>query len=288
MVISKTSLRISVVIPVYNEAQHLAACLAAIANQTVAPYEVIVVDNNSTDQTVQIARQYSEFVRLLFEPRQGVVFARDTGFNAAGGDIIGRVDADTIIDANWIANIQQIFSTAAVDAISGSVHYYDVSYPEISGKLDLFFRQRLANKLGSEVFLYGANMAIRRNVWLKVRSSLCRQSGIHEDFDLAIHTQSIDKKVTFDKRLHAAVSLRRFDSGFLAFLSYIKLSPNTYALHGRTSQRSMYGILVVVVVFYWFILINHRGYNPQAAGLSWRRVWRSAILPRVNPATYID
>ena len=113
-------LRVSLVIPVYNEESHLAACLDAIAAQTVQPFEVIVVDNNSTDQTVAIAQRYP-FVRLLHEKRQGVVFARDRGFTAARGDVIGRTDGDSILAPDWVAEIHRIFANPTVDAASGIV-----------------------------------------------------------------------------------------------------------------------------------------------------------------------
>src|SRR4051812_42172740 len=102
-------MNVSIVIPVYNEADQLAACLQAIARQTVRPLEVIVVDNNSTDGTAAIAKRFP-FVRLLTEKKQGVVHARNTGFKATRGGIIGRIDADTILPPTWVAQVQTIFT----------------------------------------------------------------------------------------------------------------------------------------------------------------------------------
>src|SRR4051812_24373156 len=110
-------MKTSIVIPVYNEAERLAACLRSIANQAVTPDEVIVVNNNSNDGTAAIARSF-DFVRLLSEPRQGVVHARNRGFNAAHGDIIGRIDADTLLPRNWVSQVQSIFNDPTVDAVS--------------------------------------------------------------------------------------------------------------------------------------------------------------------------
>ena len=97
--------RVSIVIPAYNEERYLPACLDAIAAQTIKPFEVIVVDNNSSDSTAKIAAQYP-FVRVVNEPRRGIGFARNAGFNAAAGDIIGRIDADTHVPASWVAKVQ--------------------------------------------------------------------------------------------------------------------------------------------------------------------------------------
>lgn len=282
----KTSL-VSIVIPVYNEALSLVACLEAIAEQTVTPLEVIVVDNNSTDASRSVAESFP-FVRLLSETKQGVVHARSRGFNAARGTIIGRIDADTIIDPDWVENVEKIFADPAVDAVSGSVSYYDVSAPKLAERFDIFFRQRLANRLGDEVFLYGANMAIRRSVWRRVRMSLCQAGGLHEDFDLAIHAEELGANVTFNRELRANVSLRRFESGLREFWHYACLSPRTYARHGRTSQRYMYPIITIVMLTYWFIWLNHQVYNPETGTLSLRRVFGVTPEVRVNPATFVD
>jgi len=55
---------ISIIIPAYNEERYLGRCLDAIAAQSVRPYEVIVVDNNSSDDTAKVAQRYP-FVTLL-------------------------------------------------------------------------------------------------------------------------------------------------------------------------------------------------------------------------------
>src|SRR5689334_13492261 len=99
-----SQLRVSFVIPVYNEAEQIADCLQAIAQQTVAPFEVLVIDNNSNDGTAAVAANFP-FVKVLRERRQGVVYARDRGCNAAKGDIIARIDADTIISEDWVETL---------------------------------------------------------------------------------------------------------------------------------------------------------------------------------------
>lgn len=279
--------RISIVIPVYNEARHLDACLLAVAKQQLTPYEVIVVDNNSTDGTLAIAESYP-FVTVLRETRQGVVHARNRGFDAASGDIIGRLDADTILPANWTECVAKIFDNQAVDAVSGSVTYYDLPYTRLTSMIDLFFRQTIAHGMGEEVFLYGANMAIRRLAWLDARSAMCQDGGLHEDFDLAIHAEETGARVVFDSRLQAAVSLRRVDVSWRDFLEYVLINPRTYARHGRTSQRHMYPALGLVASFYWLIKLMHRGYDAKLMCFSWRKLLSPVENIRPNPATFVD
>lgn len=178
---------LSIVIPAYNEERHIAACLDSIAAQTVKPDEVIVVDNNSTDLTAEIARSYP-FVKLLRESVQGFTPPRNRGFNAATSDIIGRINADAILVPGWVARIKADF--AADDRLGG---VSGVSISELLpwrgvrstlwariyfGLSDSYFRLPV---------LWGANMAIRRDVWLAIRDDICPDDQlVHDDIDLSL------------------------------------------------------------------------------------------------------
>src|SRR4051812_30309792 len=139
-------MKVSIVIPVYNEAAHLGACLEAISRQTVQPHEVIVVDNNSTDASVVVAQGF-DFVRLVHESKQGVIHARTNGVDAVTGDIIARIDADTIVDPTWVASIKKLFAESDVAPVSCGAQYYDVAAAPIINAIDLFFRRRLERQL---------------------------------------------------------------------------------------------------------------------------------------------
>lgn len=282
MVQSK-SLRVSIVVPVYNEGAQLGACLEAIAAQASTPYEVIVVDNNSIDDTEAVAKRFS-FVKLLHEPRQGVVHARNCGFDAARGEVIARIDADTVLPPCWTAQIQAIFRSPDVSAVSGAPHYYDFPLASLADAIDLPLRSRLARKLKQTNFLWGANMAVRRSAWRKVRRSLCSASGMHEDFDLAIHLQEQGLKVVYDEQLIAGVSSRRIDSRFLPFVRYSLVSPRTYALHGLSSRYHMYPALFICWACYLPGRIIYRAYNPATKGYSINQLL-SAGSGRVDPTT---
>jgi glycosyltransferase involved in cell wall biosynthesis len=277
-------MNISIVIPVYNEAAHLRACLEAISRQTMAPFEVIVVDNNSTDATAFIAQQFP-FVRLLQEPKQGVVHARNRGFNAVRGEIIARIDADTVLPANWLEQVAAIMRDKSIAAVSGAPHYHDFALSGVADKIDRFFRTHLARKLANENFLWGANMAVRKSAWLAVqKQGLCAEAGLHEDFDLGIHLQEAGFRVAYDERLVANVSSRRVDTGFWAFVRYGLVSPKTYAAHGLQSRRHMYPVLLVTWACYFPGRILYRGYNPKTGNFSLAHIF-VATTARIDPTT---
>ncbi len=180
-------LTLSIIIPVFNEKDYLEECLDSIASQTVRPKEVIVVDNNSTDQSADIAKKYG-FVTILEEPQQGIVYARDKGFNTAKSDLIGRIDADTVLPSDWVENVMKFYKGHGVSfALSGSCYYRNLRFLRHSTHLVDF-----AYYLFSYVFLrhnvlFGSNLVIPRWVWQVEGVGTCADSRYHEDIDLAVH-----------------------------------------------------------------------------------------------------
>ncbi|CAN5363913.1 glycosyltransferase family 2 protein [soil metagenome] len=268
-------MKISIVIPVYNEEMQIANCLRTVGKQKQRPFEVIVVDNNSTDRTVQIAKRFA-FVKVITAKRQGVVYARDRGFNAAKGDIIGRIDADTRLPIDWTRQVASIFADKSIDAASGAMHYYDVPLAKTFSNVDLLFRRRAARLMGDEVFLQGANMAVRKRAWLACRGHMCRQPGLHEDFDLAIHLAQAGRRVVFDESLVAGITARCVDDSIVDFWTYVLLSPGTYKHHELESRKYMYLLVGLALLFHLPLRALYRSYNGATG------------YERVNPATFVD
>lgn len=101
-------MKVSVVIPAYNEAQYLEGCLACLGKQTLSrsDFEVIVVDNASTDRTPEIAREAGRdsgmTVRLLSKPKTSISAVRNLGAAQAGGGVLAFLDADCLADPDWL------------------------------------------------------------------------------------------------------------------------------------------------------------------------------------------
>jgi glycosyltransferase involved in cell wall biosynthesis len=281
--------KISIVIPAYNEESHIGACLKAISKLELKPYEVIVVDNMSTDKTAEIARSFA-FARVIQETKQGVVYARDRGFNAARGDIIGRIDCDTLLPSNWTAKLANIFQDDSVDAVSGGIHFYDIGLQHIIDGVDAYWRAWVARKMAvrKRIFLFGSNMAIRRSAWLAVRGRVCHKKGIHEDLDLSLHLSWIDLKVVFDPNLLANVSIRRIDSSFFEVVHYCFVSPKTYIKHKANEHWYAYPIIAIVLVNYVLLRILFRAFDEQTQKLTLKTFLTSHSTTRVNPADFIQ
>ncbi|MFN2138565.1 MAG: sugar transferase [Candidatus Promineifilaceae bacterium] len=104
-------MRASVIIPAYNAAQTLGRCLAALREQTYGgAFEVIVVDDCSSDGTAAVVEAEPGVLLIRHEQRRGAAAARNSGIEAAAGDITCFTDADCAPERDWIAQILLPFS----------------------------------------------------------------------------------------------------------------------------------------------------------------------------------
>jgi glycosyltransferase involved in cell wall biosynthesis len=116
---------ISVIVCAHNEATYLPACLHSLLAQTRRPDEVIVINNASTDQTGAVAARIPD-VRVIDEPRKGLVVARETGRRAARGEILVYVDADCRAPLMWLERIARRFERDPdLLALSAGYRFYD-------------------------------------------------------------------------------------------------------------------------------------------------------------------
>lgn len=123
-------MKLSFVIPAYNEENYIGRCLNSIQQQIAGKnydLEIIVVNNASIDGTKAVALSYPG-VKVVDEPRKGLSQARQTGFLAATGDLVANIDADTMLTPGWIDKVLQVFSSnQKLVAYSGPFVYYDLT-----------------------------------------------------------------------------------------------------------------------------------------------------------------
>ena len=120
---------VSIVIPAYNEEQNIAWTLESIKLQDYqGKTELIVVDNNSTDRTGEIAKDFG--AQVLLEKNKGTRFAYQKGMSEAKGEVILVTNADSIVPKNWVSSIIAVFQQdPEIVGVGTKVGFYDVSPP---------------------------------------------------------------------------------------------------------------------------------------------------------------
>ena len=194
-------MRVSVVIPVFNGANTLAECLTACLAQTYGEFDVIVVDDGSTDETARVAKTFD--VHYLHQENAGPAAARNRGAWAAQGGIVVFTDSDCIPEANWIDSLVAGFDEETV-AVGGGY--------EIANKSSLLARmihEEISlrhDRYGDEVdFLGSFNVAYRRDVFEEVGGfdeSFPVASA--EDNDLAYRLLDMEGKLRFAREAQVA------------------------------------------------------------------------------------
>jgi len=209
-------MRISFVVPAYNEESYLPACLDSILTQTRElgdAAEIIVVNNASTDRTRGVALRYPG-VRVVDEARKGLTFARQAGFAASSGELIANVDSDSLLTSGWLEMVMAEFARdPKLVSLSGPFIYYDLS-PTQRLSVRIFYAvaflvyvmNRYVLRAGSMV--QGGNFVLRRDALQKIGGFDTSISFYGEDTDIARRMNSVGK-VKFNFRLKMFSSARR-------------------------------------------------------------------------------
>ncbi|MBX3090874.1 MAG: glycosyltransferase family 2 protein [Cryobacterium sp.] len=231
---------VSIVIPAYNEEKSIYACVVAAILQTVPANEIIVVDNRSTDSTAEIVRalqaEYPDSPLIYFQQNeeQGLVPTRNFGLDRAQSTVIGRIDADSVIEPNWVEEVQKAFADESIAAATGPVLYYDMPLRRFGLKADDRVRRFILRLSRDYHFLFGSNMAMRRTAWLAIRDQTCRDENdeLHEDIDLSVHLAKNGLTVAYVPTMVSGMSARRLEDSPRDYAYYVRRFERTYARHG--------------------------------------------------------
>ena len=217
-------MRLSFVVPAYNEEAYLPACLEAILEQTrefpADTTEIIVVNNASTDRTREVALSYAG-VTVVDEPRKGLTFARQAGFAASSGELIANVDSDSRLTPDWVRQVLSTFTAHAAKvaqganklplaALSGPIVYYDLK-PRQRVFVHVFYMigwatyamNRYVLRVGSMV--QGGNFVTSRKALEEIGGFNTTISFYGEDTDIARRLNEVGEvKFTFDLKMYSS------------------------------------------------------------------------------------
>jgi glycosyltransferase involved in cell wall biosynthesis len=213
-------LSLSVIVPAYNEEAYLGKCLDAIVEHAAArALEIIVVDNNSTDRTREIAQLHPEIV-YLFEPEKGITKARQCGYQSSRGDILAFVDADTLMPAGWIDEVEKQFAAdAGLACLSGPYSYYDIPRLQRAIAAAWFVAAWPIYRLFGYLVV-GGNFAIRRPVLDSMGGFDPSIEFYGEDADIARRARKFGR-ILFTRRLVMPTSGRRLKREGYARMAWI-------------------------------------------------------------------
>lgn len=194
-------MNLAFVIPAYNEEALIGKCVESVlaeVKRSGRDVDIVVVNNNSTDRTREIAASYPG-VRVVDELQKGLVSARDGGFQATSAELVANIDGDTMVPAGWLDTVFREFENdEKLVCLSGPYVYYDL------GRWDRFLVSmfyaltwliyvinRYVLRVGSVV--QGGNFVFRRDAWIKAGGFNREIKFYGEDTDVAVRLSKIGK-----------------------------------------------------------------------------------------------
>jgi len=220
---------LSFVVPAYNEENYLPACLESILAQTKGRehlFEIVVVNNASTDRTREVALSYPG-VKLVDEPRKGLTFARQAGFLNTSGALIANVDADSRLTPGWIDRVLTAFENSPqLVAFSGPYIYYDLTPMQQIGVRGFYLIawatyviNRYVLRVGSMV--QGGNFVVDRAALERIGGFNLAITFYGEDTDIARRMSAVgDVLFTHELKMYSSARRLKKEGLFLMAARY--------------------------------------------------------------------
>ncbi len=192
----------SVIIPAYNSEKTIAQTLNTLKNQNFPKnkYEIIVVDDGSTDKTVKISKQFG--VKLFTNPHRGPAWQRNFGAKKAKGEIILFIDSDCVPSRNWLKEMTKPFNNKDIIGVSGT--YRTLNKNKIIARFEGYEIEKRHKRMAQQKyidFIGSYSAAYRKNIFLKFKgfdTSFPIASG--EDPELSFRIAKAGYKMVFNPK----------------------------------------------------------------------------------------
>ncbi|HVB97287.1 MAG TPA: glycosyltransferase [Chloroflexota bacterium] len=226
----------SVIVPARNAARTIGECLLSVLSQSLPRelYEIIVVDDGSTDATVRIARSHN--VRVIPQPPLGVAAARNTGARAAKSDILLFVDADCVPALDWIGQMLVPFEDPMVVGAKGAYLTHQEHLLPRLVQVEYEEKYRRLERFDSIDFIDGYSAAYRRSAFLAA-GGFDVSLAAAEDVELSYRLSKSGQRLVFAPKAHVfhyhGESLHRYATRKLRYGLWRSL---VYARHPDKTQ----------------------------------------------------
>lgn len=260
------NIKVSVIVPIYNSEKYIRTCLESLIKQTLKPIEIILVNDGSTDRSIDhifdLIEKYN-FIRLIEIENSGAAEARNKGLALARGNYISFVDSDDFVHSTFLEKLYQEAENKKLDIICGS---FEATYKnKVSKKMErnnellrdgvqegivLFKKQiQLRNYIPMIwAYMYRREFLTKNSLWLSPKT-------IHEDEEFTPRVWNLAKRAkiieTFEyiyQREHEDSIIESRDESSVLDLENILISFMKYEenLSGKSKESFDYALLYVL------------------------------------------
>ncbi len=211
---------VSVLIPNYNYAKYVGAAIRSVQAQTLPAFEIIVIDNGSTDNSLEVLRAFGDTIRLVSQENRGQGGARNRGLQEARGEFIAFLDADDVWLPEKLEKQMKLFADPGVGLVYGGMTVVDADLNTVL-PVEYMAPTRRGDVL--EIFALSSEAVVRGGEsTCVIRRSVFSQTGL---FDLEL---SISAGWDMYRKI---ASVCRFD--------FVPKTIALYRRHGNNASRRM-------------------------------------------------
>jgi glycosyltransferase involved in cell wall biosynthesis len=241
--------RISIVIVTYNRPLLVQQTVLSLLNQSVQPFEILVIDDGS-NPPLRITADFQNFKLIRFDKEKGLSNSRNFGINAAKGEYVAFLDDDTVVSQHWLEAVQKGIASGG-DVLGGPLRpLYKANPPSWWTEKDFGYMAGVGNIYGKRI--WGANMIFKKNVFYKIGffdSRLGRKKGklLSCEEDKLIKKARLCCHYLFlpEAEVLHVVQSKRMTLNYLIRWNYYEGKSNRI-LNGRRTIDTVYGLLMVV------------------------------------------
>lgn len=279
---------VSVIVPIYNSASTLSRCLESLVSQSFRDFELILVDDGSTDSSLAVCREYAENdsrIKVFTQANSGVSAARNLGLSNASGDYVAFCDSDDMVREYWLSSMMAVSGKAGL-VVCG----YDMYRPETDSwsirslghteiftdddeLMEILLREQLLQYVWNKLF----SMKVIRENSLRFEESF---SIFEDEYFVLGYIRHIRSVICIPEHGYRywlpADFIRKYDFGIDAFMKVVEM---IYSIVGDTP-----GKLHLPSIVYWYKVALSR----YSSCHSYRQTREYIVFARKLAVTFHD
>lgn len=201
----KNNTLVSIIIPFYNVEKYIAECIESVINQSYENIEIIMVDDGSPDNSVQIVKKYirqDKRIKLLKQPNSGVASARNYGMREANGEFFTFIDSDDWVSTDYVSHLMELQKEKDADMCMTTRFFVQKSdIQEFPLYTKTITNEEAAVLLLSPQMVVGSYNKLYRKSWI-VQNSICQNESLYsgEGLNFIVTAAQYANKVTISNR----------------------------------------------------------------------------------------
>ena len=189
--------KVSIYIPAYNAEKTIEQSIISIKNQTHIVNEIIVIDDNSSDKTVEIINQFQDIILLKNQKNMGLSFNRNLAIKKSSNEIIGAIDSDVVLDKYWLETLLNNLGQNQIVMCGGNMTEKFITNKFNAWRAKYYSQNWGKKDMINPAFLYGCNTLLLKSAWINVQGYNDKFLTNGEDIDFSNKIKSLDNSNLF-------------------------------------------------------------------------------------------